>query len=175
MSDDIQQHTIQKTNLAAVDANYLRLRLDTQTLHKDVLNFLTGYRSVYEYDDATGNTYERPEKIGEALANKEGVQALFSFIVTVVNSHTIQGNFDKNELDHILFYIEMGLTDRLILNWAKWGIDPDLLNHIIDTLMPMIQIILSRTKDNKEREGLTLGVERTSNYFENKDKKRGLF
>lgn len=173
MADEqMQQHSLQKSNLAAIDPNYLKLRLDTQKLHQDILNFLNGTRTVVEYDEKTGTYYEDTEKIGDPLAGKEGIQALLSFVIALVNPHTIQGNTDRKELNKMLFHLEIGLAERLTLNYERWGIDPENRDHIIDTIMPMVHLVLTRTIDNKEREGLTIGVEKVSNYFSSDKNKK---
>lgn len=169
--DEMQQHSLQKNNLAALDPNYLKLRLDTQKLHQDILNFLQGTRTVIEFDEKTGTYFEKVEDIGTPLANKEGIQALLSMIVAIVNSHTIQGNTRREELNKVLYYLELGLAERLTLNYARWGIDADIRDQIMDTVMPMVQLILTRTIDNEERKGLTVGIERVSSYY-SKDKNK---
>lgn len=168
----MQQHSLQKSNLAAIDPNYLKLRLDTQKLHQDILNFLQGTRTVVEYDEKTGTYYEDTEDIGNPLAGKEGIQALLSFVIALVNPHTIQGNTDRKELYKMLYHLEIGLAERLTLNYEKWEIDPENRDHIIDTIMPMVHLVLTRTIDNKEREGLTVGVEKVSQYFSNDKNKK---
>lgn len=165
--DKMQQHSLQKSNLAAIDPNYLKLRLDTQKLHQDILNFLNGTRSIVEYDDKTGTYYEETENIGKPLAGKEGIQAILSFVIALVNPHTIQGNTERKELYKMLYHLEIGLAERLCLNYERWGIDAQNRDHIIDTIMPMVHLVLTRTIDNKEREGLTVGIEKISSYVTN--------
>lgn len=168
---EIQQHSVQKSNLAAIDPNYLKLRLDTQKLHQDILNFLSGTRTVVEYDKNSGTYYEETEKIGRPLANDEGIQAILSLVISLINPHTIQGNTDRKELQKILYHLEIGLAERLTLNYDKWGIDPEYRDHMIDTIMPMVHLILTRTIDNEERKGLSLGVEKLSKYITPSDNK----
>lgn len=170
--EQAQQHSVQKSNLAAIDPNYLKLRLDTQKLHQDILNFLQGTRTVIEYDGKTGTYYEDTDEIGDSLAGKEGIQALLSFVIALVNPHTIQGNTERKELYKMLFHLEIGLAERLTLNYDRWGIDPENRDHIIDTIMPMVHLVLTRTIENKEREGLAIGVEKVSNYFSGNEKKK---
>lgn len=169
-TENLTEHTIQKGNLAAVDPNYLKLRLDTQKLHQDILNFLQGTRTVIEFDKKSETYYEDTEEIGDPLANKEGIQAILSFVIGIVNPHTIQGNTERKELYKILYNLDVGLSERLTVNHEKWGIDPDYMDHIIDTIMPMIHLILTRTIDNKEREGLGIGIEQIKNLSQPKEK-----
>lgn len=156
--------------MAQVDKDYIKLRLDTQKLHQDFLNFLQGTRTIIEYDEETQTYTETTQAIGEPLANEEGVQALLSFVISIVNPHTIQGNTDKPDYHKILHGMELGLAARLTLNYEAWGIETANRDQIIDTIMYMIQLILSRTIGNLERESYSVGIEKTSRYTSPKQK-----
>lgn len=150
------------------DADYIKLRLDTQKLHQDILNFLQGTTTTLNFDEKTQTYYEEQKQTGVPLANPKGIQALLSFVVAIINPHTIQGNTERDELYNILKNMERGLSQRLTLNYEDWGIDPNNRDHMIDTIMFMIQMILSRTVDNKERQSYSPSIEKTSNLYTGK-------
>lgn len=167
------EYTQQRQNLAQYDLDYLKLRLDTQKLHKDILNFLQGTTSIIKFDDKTQQYYESNEVTGVALANNIGIQSLLSFVVAIINPHTIQGNTEsQKDLNKILEHMELGLVERLTQHYDYWGIDEDDRDHIIDLIMFMSQMVLSRTINNLERPSYTPTIEKTSKYYANgKDKK----
>ena len=175
MAENIQQDTLQKQNLASIDSNYLKLRLDTQDLNKYIKNFLSGKEFITYFDDARNEWVDEVISEGEPLANAQGIQMICSTIKMLVNPHTIQGNTEKAEFKIFMYNVYKDLLEGIVLNYQKWGIDPDNRGFILESIDNMLHLILSRTIDNKEREGLTVGVEKTSNYYENKEKKRGLF
>lgn len=170
--EEYTEFTQQKHNIAQYDIDYVKLRLDTQKLHQDILNFLQGTTSIIKFNQATQQYYESSEVTGQPLANKVGIQSLLSFVVALVNPHTIQGNIERKELLKILEHMELGLSERLTLYYENWGIDEENRDHIIDTLMFMIHMILSRTIDNLERPSYTPTIEKTSKYYANGNNKK---
>lgn len=170
---NLRQSAVEVTNQSAPqqqDASYIKLRLDTQKLHQDILNFLQGTRVVLKFDKTNQTYYEEYEPTGEPLANPKGIQALLSFVVAIINPHTIQGNTEKDDLYNILKHMELGIAERLTLNYESWGIDQETRDHIIDTIMFMVYMVLSRTIDNKERDSYGSGIEKTSVLYEPKKK-----
>lgn len=162
----------QQTQPVQHDSDYIKLRLDTQKLHQDILNFLQGTRIILKYDKDSGTYSEETISSGDPLANPQGIQGLLSFVVAIVNPHTIQGNTDKPELMNILKHMELGLAERLTLSYEAWGIQPENRDHIIDTIMFMVQMVLSRTIDNKERDSYNTGFGKISQIFQGKNTKK---
>lgn len=154
-----------RQNMAMMDMDYIKLRLDTQKLHQDILNFLQGTTSIVKFDDATKTYYEAVQETGEPQANRVGIQGILSFVVAVLNPHTIQGNMKREDLDNLLYNIELGLAESFTLNYKMWGIDEDSRDHILNTLMAMIQLILSRTVDNLERPSYTPTIDKVSHVY----------
>lgn len=175
MTEKTEQHTLQRQNLASIDSNYLKLRLDTQDLNKQIFHFLSGTQVIVEFDDETDQYYEKIDKIGEPLANAKGRAMLCQAVAMIVNPHTIQGNTERDEFKRIMFDLYRDLTEGLTNNYTEWGIEEQHRGFILENIDRMVRLIISRTIDNKEREGLTIGVERTSQYYEDKKQKRGLF
>lgn len=153
------------------DADYIRLRLDTQKLHTDILNYLQGTTTVLKYDENVGTYVENVISSGVPLANQQGIQAILSFVVSVINTHTIQGNFQRNDYIKILKVAELQFAEWLALNYDDWGINPNNRDHIIDTIMTMVQLVLSRTVDNKERDSYSNKMGSISQFY-NTDKNK---
>lgn len=168
---EISRQNVQRTE---ADANYLKLRLDCQRLHRNIYNFLGGTTDILKFDSKTNQYVETTESIGEPLASRQGIQSILTYVVAIVNEHTIQGNTEREELYKILFSIDESLCDQLILNYQNWKIDPSNRDLIVDTIMNMIHLILTRTVDNKERESLGGSIDKVTKYFSNENKSKGL-
>ena len=159
------------SNVGYQDFSALQLRLDTQKLHKDIWNFLKGSIIIQTYNPNTQESNEVELQSGHALANEEGIQNILSFIVGTCNSHTVQGNTDKAELYEILYTMNIQLAQMLTMNSTKWGIDKKNRRHIINTLIHMLHLFLSRTINNEERKSYVSLVKQESRLSEELKKK----
>ena len=75
------------------------------------------------------------------------------FLSSVVDSSTVQGNIEKHdELKMYLFRLHYDLNWNLMSNLYKWEVRD--YNLIIDTVMAQLELFISRTVGNKEREAL---------------------
>jgi hypothetical protein len=92
--------------------------------------------------------------------------------VSVCNSHTVQGNTDKNELYTILYTINIQLAQQLTMNAGKWGIDKKSRRHIINSIIHLLHLFLSRTVDNEERKSYVSLVKQDTRISDEM-KKRG--
>ena len=91
-------------------------------------------------------------KKGEPQLNNIGCQAMTAFCAQLINPQTVQGNMDGKQLNRYLMDLQQHLAYVLMINRTKWNIDNCNRNHILGSIMMMIEPYISRTKDNKERE-----------------------
>jgi len=168
-----QQETKVSSNVYQ-DFNVLQLRLDTQKLHRDIHNFLKGKTVIVVYDEKTQTYTEQEVEQGTALANEEGIQNLLNFVVSTVNSHTVQGNTDKDELYNIMYSINLHLAKQLMLNGSKWGIDNKHREMILEQFVTMMRLFLSRTIDNLERKSYQPVIQKESTVVTEKEKRKFL-
>ncbi len=155
------------------DLDALKLRLDMQKLHQDIENFLAGTRTTLIYNSERGEYTEQTQRTGENLANNKGIQILLSFVVTTVNSHTVQGNTTEQGLNKILEYMHDEIAADLTKNWRDYGINPNSRAYILNTIMQMVQLVLSRTVNNEERISYS-GTKIKSTTLKEEEKRRGL-
>jgi len=156
------------------DFNVLQLRLDTQKLHRDIHNFLKGKTTVVVFDETAQSYREAEQTQGKALANDEGIQNLLNFIVSTVNSHTVQGNTDKNELYEILYSTYLHLAKQLMLNSSKWGIDNKNREMILEQFILMMRLFFSRTIGNLERKSYQPLIQKDTTQIIEKEKRKFL-
>ena len=166
-----REDTTVQSNIGQQDYNIIQLRLDTQKLHKDLSNFLEGKTQILQLDAKTGNYTEVDIAQGEPLANPKGRQSLLSFIVATVNSHTVQGNLEKEEYNELMYFIYDQLGQELTLNCKAWEIESKQRRHIQKTIVTMLQLFLSRTIGDKERDSLRPFTKETSHVVTEERKK----
>lgn len=166
-----QEHAVQKNSLATMDSDYLKLKLDTQLLHRDFLCFLKGTQ-IHLQEMENGNYGEVEVEFGKPRVNDVGQQRLMGLIVSVVNPHTMQGNKTREELNVTLRQLRLTLAASMASNYKEWKLDPDDRELLMESIMTMIELVLSRTIDNLERESHNPTIEKLTQLLT--PKKRGL-
>lgn len=140
----------------------LQTRLNTDPVLDKIENFLKG--SVTYYKTRQDGEVEAQEAgKGKRKCNKEGVQAIMSRVSQAVNSQTVQGNLDKNHYDEIIYDMRLSLTKVVMKNLYNWKVVEAEFDNIIDGLMDIIEIFLSRCIDNKERDSYTDTIRHVEN------------
>lgn len=149
-----QTTSTQQANVGYQDFNIIQLRLDTQKLIKDIENQLKGEHSVLKYNKDTNEYSETNEKLGEPLVNNKGFQNIMTFIIGTVNPHTVQGNLEKDAYYELMYFINENLNEMFLKNADDWGIDIDNAGQLIASIMTTLQLFISRTIGDKERDSL---------------------
>jgi hypothetical protein len=105
----------------------------------------------------------RYKKNTKPKANKQGVEDIISYVEKLVNSHTVQGNTDSlNEHRDRLRAISNDITMHFMVKRIDWGIDINDIDSISSNAINLLDIFLSRTLFNKEREGYGEGFKETT-------------
>lgn len=139
------------------NANALQVRLDVSEVLKDIENFLRGKKIDYRQNKA-GEIEAYEIKVGQAKCNKLGVQSIMSFIRTIINTQTVQGNFVvDNGADSSMYYnycsnARLDLSEAIVLNIHQWAINKNEAELIIDSIMNIVVPFMTRLIDNKERD-----------------------
>ena len=134
----------------------LKLRLDTSGLMESIEMFLRGERVVIE------NNAVVKRKMGEALANDNGVQTILQILNMIVNKDMVQGNLTEDEINQIVSDVKLDLAWLLMTNVEEYGIKRTNRKYIVRNIERSVKIYLSRTKDNKERESFGMRVQHQS-------------
>jgi len=138
-------------NSGFLTESVMRYRLDTKELLLDIEMQLRGQQVEYERDPSTGSIVEVIKTAGTKKMNDEGIQSIISYLRSVVGPHTVQGNFDEESLEHLIYEIDVTLSTNLMGNLHKWGVDELDYDHIMNTIMHAVIPFLSRTVNNEER------------------------
>lgn len=149
-----QTTTSQISNVGYQDFNIIQLRLDTQKLIKDIENQLKGVHVSLVYNAKTNEYTEVTEKLGTPLVNDQGFQNIMTFVISVINPHTVQGNTEKDDYYELMYFINETLNEMFLKNSEEWGINIDNAGQIIASIVSALQLFLSRTVGDKERESL---------------------
>jgi|SRR6056297_131598 len=146
------------TNQNAVqNSTFMELRLSTRDLLKKIEYFLSAKRKVLIQEGET--LKESYEKFGEPLANSEGINNILHIIGLRVDSHVVQGNFEEDHYWEFIARARRELRDQVVINCYDWGINDNKIELVIDTIMAFIEPFMTRTIDNKEREGYGIQIQ----------------
>ena len=107
------------------------------------------------FNKETDTIEEKLVQIGKPKANKEGVQAIITFIQSFVNSQSVQGNLDEERCYGIIADARMDLTKMILISRKEWQIDAKEMDSIIQFVMNTVKTFLTRTIDNLERDSYT--------------------
>lgn len=159
----------------------LQYRLDTSQTLEAIELFLKGYAIEVRRDPESNRYFQvhvpldkkNPNKF--ALANKEGRQAILNIITTQFNPQAIQGNTtDVSYIEHLVRF-HVNFSCDIIENCYTWDIPDNKLNFLIDFIMAVIEMPLTRTLDNKERESYTQTLRTVESSTIHEPRKEGMF
>lgn len=130
----------------------LQIRLDTTKILEDIELYLRGERLVLVRDDKTNKIKANKVKIGKQKANDLGVQSIMSMVIAIINPQTVQGNIDDQKYEQYIYETHVNLATNIVVNCYNWEISDEDIDPIIDFIMSIVQLFVSRAIDNKERE-----------------------
>ena len=149
---DSQQAALMRSNAEYVaQGSFMMRRIDTSDLMKHIKLFLNSTELLIRQNQA-GDYYEDEVVKGKPLASDEGVMRICNIVSMVINTHNVQGNLKTDHYWYILERIRKEITESVVLNCYKWQIIDEDLNQIINTIMHLIELFLTRPVDNKERD-----------------------
>ena len=136
---------------AYADQSVIQFKLDTEPLLREFELFLSGKRSALKYDKSEKRYIETEVTYGKELANKEGVNSILKLIMSSVNPHNVQGNFDDTRYQDYICWRRKEIAEAVVVNRAKWKIEEEHMDMIIDNAMALIEPFMTRLIDNEER------------------------
>lgn len=145
-------HYINSTLKEHQQLSALTIRLDTSKLLDDIELFLRGQRVVLQPEAKTGKIRAQKVNVGKHKANDLGVQSIMSFVTAIINPHAVQGNIDTEVYESYIYETHINLVTNIVVNCYKWGIEDEDIDPIVDFIMSIVQLFVSRAVDNKERE-----------------------
>lgn len=144
------------------DSNFLQYRLNTDPLIQQVEVALSGKIVNYMVNPQTGEVAEQIKILSQPKVNEEGFTAIVNYVRAHINNQTVQGNMDTDEYNNFIADVREDFSMIIMINMYKWEIKNSDYEYIVDTILDVIKLFLSRTKGNKERESYNKMVEQTS-------------
>lgn len=132
-------------------SSIIQMRLDTTKLLADMEAFLRGTR-VIGYKESEGAVEPVFDKMGRARMNDIGIQETMSWISTLFNPQTVQGNKKEEAYQDFMGNLHADFAESLMMNLHQYGIDEQDYNSVVDKVMHTADMFFSRTIDNLERE-----------------------
>ena len=135
----------------------LQIRLNPTKIIQDLELFLRGSKTILTVDDE-GNRIVKKISIGRRRANEIGIQAIVSFVTSIVNSQTVQGNYSEERYNEYVADARISITEAMVINVYEWELKEEEVELIIDTIMQLVEPFMSRPINNKERDSYSSSI-----------------
>lgn len=139
------------SNTGYTTESVIKMRLDTEKLLDQLEAFYRGSR-VSGYEEREGIIVPRFSDIGRPRMNDQGIQDLMSWLTSLLNPATVQGNKNTMEYGEFMGNLHADIAEALITNIHQYEIDERDYNAIVDKTLAALDMFFSRTIDNLERE-----------------------
>lgn len=126
------------------DSRALEIMLLSREILDKVKIFLEGkIISIYMKED--GTIKEEEVSIGEAKANKKGIQWLMFWLESKFNSQSVLGNMDVKQYKSFLRRVRRDLASNLMKNLNTYEMTTKNYSEIISVLMESLEVYMTRT------------------------------
>lgn len=114
------------------------------------------------------------EKFGDPVMNDYGISRVSSILIPFINDAIRFGNISEGEVRDIALQTIDDITEEIGLNWREFGIiSIPVKNLIVDSLLALILITLTRSEEQGEKNWLGKVVLESINAQGSQKKKRG--
>jgi hypothetical protein len=168
-----QENSSQKMSyMGAQDPSFLQYRLNTEAIIVQLEQTLTGELVNYIVNSQNGEIIEQKRVISNPLVNREGYASIINYVKMHINNQTVQGNMKDYQYNEFIGSVREEFSIIVIVNQYKWNISDANVHYIIECVLDVIKLFLSRTLDNKERE--SYNTMRETSQFSRSQKGWGL-
>lgn len=157
MNDDMNMNNQQYSTVGMSHHNpaqspaAIKYRLDNSDVLREIELYLRSAKIIAQQDDQ-GNYNEEMVIVGRPLANEEGVQGIMGYLRIMISPHNVQGNLSWDRYDHLIYEMHIDLATTLMAERKNWGICIEDYDFLLNSIMHTLQLFISRTVENKERE-----------------------
>lgn len=137
-------------NQGFTESNALQIRLNTEPILRNIEFYLRGYEE--RLVDNKGEPEIRVVQVAEPKANSTGIHNIMAWVSSTFNTQVVQGNF--KDFEHLYDYLadfRIDLTDYLMNNLYDWEIRLRDFEGIVDLIVQMNKLFLSRLVADGER------------------------
>lgn len=111
---------------------------------------LEGFRGKME------DEYGEFKTVGYPLMNEKGIARIASMLIPFINDPTRFGDISRQEVRDLALRISDDITEDIGLKWREYGIkDPTTKDIIVDSLMSLIFLTLTRSEEGGEKNFLS--------------------
>jgi hypothetical protein len=152
----------------------IKYRLDNSDMLRDIELYLRSAKVVGK-ELADGTYAEEMKQIGRPMANEDGIQGIMGYLRIMISPHNVQGNLTWDRYDFLIYEIHVDLATTLMGNRRNWGISIEDYDIILNNIMHTLQLFLSRTVENKERESYGESIRSDERTVLRPNEKKGWF
>jgi len=168
-------HVSTQENQEYLTASIVGIRLDTTSLIDKFELFLRGAKWVI-YQDDDGHPCRKKMSFGVPRANEDGIESIKNYAEMILNKAVVQGNTSRDDCKEKVLDIIQDLADDMWDNLYKWGVSEYDYLPIIHRLWHSMDLFISRTINNKERESYqNTIIQKESNTIQEQNKGWGFF
>lgn len=153
--------------------SFMLKRIDTQPLVMDIKNFLSAKETLIK-QTKEGQFYEEDRIIGVPYASPEGIMKICNIVRMIINEHTAQGNLSDDHYWNLIERARKEIAQTVVIKCYDWQISDDDLNTVIDEIMRLIEVFLTRPVNNKEREAYERSVKSHESHVVRDKTKKGI-
>lgn len=96
------------------------------------------------------------QRVGNPLMNEKGIARIASMLIPFINDPIRFGDIKESEVRDLSLQIANDITEDIGLNWREYGIlDPSTKDIIVDSLITLIFITLTRSEGGGEKQFLS--------------------
>ena len=150
MSDESYNGSLYGNQDYVNNNSFMLKRIDPSDLMSKIKKDIGGKVVVLLQDD-DGKYYETMEQIARPLANEEGVLRISNIVEEMINTHTFQGNLKEEQYYLFLARVREEIAAELVMKCYEWGIKDSDIEPIIDKIMRITELVLTRPLNNEER------------------------
>lgn len=172
-TENVNQEVFMSNNQGYNDGNALQVRLNTEPILQQLEFYLRGIE-----ERLTVGTDGEPKvtllQVAVPKANSTGVHNIMSWISMHFNTQVVQGNIkDFDHLSDFIAYFREDLTDYLMNGLYDWEISLSDFSGIIDMIVGMTKLFLSRLVNDGERRSYTNTIQHKESNSSTLDKRGG--
>jgi hypothetical protein len=155
-----QQQQVNNMNYVTESALNMRLGVDDHLFRFEL--FLRG-KKITQVADENGVLKPIEVNAGEPKLNEEGVQSILGFVSAIVSTPNVMGNIDDFRFGNFLYRTRIDISNTLLYNVVNWEVKENYMSYIVDMAMSTVELFVSRTIDNGERDSLSNTVRISEN------------
>lgn len=153
-NEQVQSAAMVLNNAGFNSTSALQIRLDMRDEVRNFQTYLLGQETVIDVDE-NGEAVEKVVQVGEPMVNALGYQAMMGWIHSIINKHTIMGNFiDEEWYGNYMSDLHKDVWCDLLVNREAYGINIKKLQPIVHKYMMCVRLMLTRPIGDKERNGM---------------------